>query len=233
MKIAMWSGPRNLSTAMLYAFGNRPDFAVWDEPFYAAYLNETGIDHPMRDEILVAHQRDAGMVSERIAGAVPDGKAHWYMKHMPFHMVDGFPLDWAKACVNVHLIRHPARVVASYVAKRENPSLRDIGFTEQVAIFERFPGPVLDSDDIRQDPEALLRKLCDLIGLEFSDAMLRWPAGPKSFDGAWAPHWYGSVHRSNGFAGAEGALPVLAGASQDLVEAALPSYEKLYALRIR
>ncbi len=233
MKIAMWSGPRNLSTAMLYSFGNRSDFSVWDEPFYAAYLKASGISHPLRDEVLLAHQGDAEKVAANIAGPVPGGRAHWYMKHMPFHMLESFPLEWAEDCVNVHLIRHPARVVASYVAKRENPTLQDIGFAEQVRIFDRFPGPVLDSDDIRANPEGMLRKLCDSIQLEFSPAMLSWPAGPKPFDGAWAPHWYGAVHRSTGFAGAEGPLPELSGASADLVEMALPSYRKLYESRLR
>ncbi len=233
MKIAMWSGPRNLSTAMLYSFGNRSDFSVWDEPFYAAYLKASGISHPLRDEVLLAHQGDAETVAADIAGPVPGGRAHWYMKHMPFHMLESFPLEWAEDCVNVHLIRHPARVVASYVAKRENPTLQDIGFAEQVRIFDRFPGPVLDSDDIRANPEGMLRKLCDSIQLEFSPAMLSWPAGPKPFDGAWAPHWYGAVHRSTGFAGAEGPLPELSGASADLVEMALPSYRKLYESRLR
>ncbi len=233
MKIAMWSGPRNLSTAMLYSFGNRSDFSVWDEPFYAAYLKASGISHPLRDEVLLAHQGDAEKVASDIAGPVPGGRAHWYMKHMPFHMLESFPLEWAEDCVNVHLIRHPARVVASYVAKRENPTLQDIGFAEQVRIFDRFPGPVLDSDDIRVNPEGMLRKLCDSIQLEFSPAMLSWPAGPKPFDGAWAPHWYGAVHRSTGFAGAEGPLPELSGASADLVEMALPSYRKLYESRLR
>lgn len=223
----MWSGPRNLSTAMMYAFGNRADFAAWDEPFYAAYLKATGIDHPMRDEVIAAHESDQAKVAARCVGPIPDGKANFYMKHMPFHMVDGFPLDWAKDCVNVHLIRHPARVVASYVAKRENPVMRDIGFAEQTRLFEVLPGPVVDSADIRRDPEGMLRKLCDAIGLEFDPTMLAWEAGPKPFDGAWAPHWYGAVHRSTGFAGAEGPLPVLEGAAAELVEAALPHYQRL------
>ena len=107
MKIAMWSGPRNLSTACMYSFGNRADFAAWDEPFYAAYLNTTGIDHPMREDVLSAHDADPFSVSERCAGDVPDGREHWYMKHMGFHMCDGFPLNWAESCVNIHLIRHP------------------------------------------------------------------------------------------------------------------------------
>ena len=207
MRIAMWSGPRNISTAMMYAFGNRPDFAAWDEPFYAPYLLATGIDHPMREEILRTHETDAAKVAAACAGAVPGGKKHFYMKHMPLHMVEGFPLDWARDCVNVHLIRHPARVVASYSAKRERPTLRDIGFEQQAALYERFPGPVLDSVDIRRDPEGMLKKLCDIIGLDFNPAMLSWPAGPKEFDGVWAAHWYGAVHRSTGFAGEEGPLP--------------------------
>ena len=227
MKIAMWSGPRNLSTAMMYAFGNRADFAAWDEPFYAAYLKASGIDHPMRDAVLAEHETDPAKVADQCAGTIPGGKAHWYMKHMPFHMVDGFPLDWAEDCVNVHLIRHPARVVASYVAKRENPVMRDIGYEEQTRLFEVLPGPVIDSADIRRDPEGMLRKLCDAIGLDFDPAMLAWEAGPKPFDGAWAPHWYGAVHRSTGFAGAEGDLPKVEGAARKLVEAALPHYERM------
>lgn len=223
MKIAMWSGPRNLSTAMMYAFGNRADFEAWDEPFYAAYLAATGIDHPMRDKVLATHETDANAVGERIKSAT----GNLYMKHMGFHMEPKFPLDWAEGCVNVHLIRHPARVVASYVAKRESPTLRDIGFEQQLEIFERFPGPVIDSADIRRDPEGMLRKLCAEIGLEFDRAMLAWLAGPKSFDGVWAPHWYNAVHKSTGFAGAEGPLPDAQGAAADLVDAALPYYREL------
>lgn len=233
MKIAMWSGPRNLSTAMMYAFGNRADFAAWDEPFYGAYLARTGIDHPMREEIIAGTETDSGTVGETISGPVPDGKPYWYMKHMGFHMCDEFPLDWAEDCVNVHLIRHPARVVASYVAKREKPNLRDIGFEQQVEIFERFPGPVIDSYDVRQDPEGMLRALCAEIGLGFDPAMLVWDAGPKPFDGVWAPHWYDAVHRSTGFAGAEGSLPKLEGEAAELVEAALPYYEAMFSQRLR
>ena len=227
MKIAMWSGPRNLSTAMMYAFGNREEFAAWDEPFYAAYLKTTGIDHPMRDAVLLAHETDPEKVANCIRGDVPGGKKHWYMKHMGFHMCDGFPLDWAVDCVNIHLIRHPARVIASYSAKRENPSLQDIGFKQQTEVFANFPGPVIDSDDIRADPEAMLRKLCEVINLGWDPAMLTWSAGPKPFDGAWAPHWYKSVHNSKGFAGKEADLPALTGRSAELLEQALPFYRHL------
>ena len=232
MRIAMWSGPRNLSTAMMYAFAARGDCAVWDEPFYAAYLETSGIDHPMREAITADNVTDPAEVAARCTGPIPSGQPHFYMKHMPFHMLPGFPLDWAESCVNVHLIRHPSRVVASYEAKREHPTLADIGFAEQAALFERLPGPVIDATDIRADPAGMLQKLCAEIGLPWNDSMLAWPAGPKPFDGTWAPHWYGAVHRSTGFAGAEGPLPELTGASAALAREALPFYEALSELRL-
>ena len=225
----MWSGPRNLSTAMMYAFGARPDFAVWDEPFYAAYLAATGLDHPMRDEILTAGESDPGKVAARCLGPVPEGKPHFYMKHMPHHMIDRFPLDWAEQCVNVHLLRHPARVVASYLAKREAPTLDDIGYRQQAELYRRIGGVVIDSADVRKDPRRALSALCEHIGLPFDAAMLHWPEGGHRSDGAWAPHWYGAVHRSTGFAGPEGPLPALEGEAAALVRAAMPFYEELLA----
>lgn len=224
MKIAMWSGPRNLSTAMMYAFGNRPDFAVWDEPFYAPYLAKAGYDHPMADQITAAHEVDPIKVAARCVGPIPDGKPHFYMKHMPHHMLPDFPLDWADGCINIHLIRHPARVIASYGAKRDAVVLDDIGFVQQSALYRRFGGVVVDSADIRADPEGMLRKLCDRIDLPFSPAMLSWPAGPKVEDGVWARHWYEAVHRSTGFAGAEGPPPQLVGMAAELLREALPHY---------
>lgn len=232
MRIAMWSGPRNISTAMMYAFGNRADFSAWDEPFYAPYLATTGLEHPLRESIIAGHETDAEKVAERCVGVISSGKQHLYMKHMPLHMLDGFPLEWADACVNVHLIRHPARVVASYAAKRENPTSADLGYAQQSELYERLPGPVLDSADIRADPEGMLRKLCSIIGLPFDGAMLKWPAGPKSFDGVWATHWYNAVHRSTGFAGPEGPLPDFEPNLSALVDSAMPHYRALEARKL-
>lgn len=229
MRIAMWSGPRNLSTAMMYSFGARADFSVMDEPFYAAYLAASGADHPMAAQIMQAHETDPNKVE--ITCSAP-GTPHLYMKHMPHHMLDGFPMDWAKDCVHVHLIRHPARVIASYTAKREAPTLEDIGFVQQAALFDRIGGHVIDSTDIRADPERMLRLLCDAIDLPFDPAMLHWPAGPRAEDGVWAAHWYGAVHQSTGFAGAEGEMPLLEPDMAALAAQALPFYERLAACKL-
>lgn len=232
MRIAMWSGPRNLSTAMMYAFGARGDTEVRDEPFYAAYLAATGLDHPMREAVIASQPVDPAVVAAQ-CGSDPARKAHVYQKHMALHMLPDFPLDWAEGCVNVHLIRHPARVVASYGAKRPEMTPDDIGFRQQVALHDRLGGVVIDSADIRAAPEAMLRRLCDAIGLPFDPGMLRWPAGGHPSDGVWAAHWYGAVHRSTGFAGPEGPLPDLDPGAERLVAAAMPHYERLAALALR
>lgn len=221
----MWSGPRNLSTAMMYSFGARADFGIMDEPFYAAYLEKSGADHPMRDEILASQKTDPESVASICTQT--NGTPHLYMKHMPHHMLDGFPLDWAQDCVNIHLLRHPARVIASYAAKRESPTLEDIGYAQQLALFETLGGVVIDSTDIRADPERALRGLCDAIELAFDPAMLHWPAGPRAEDGVWAAHWYNAVHKSTGFAGAEAPLPDLDGQAAEVLAQALPFYEAM------
>jgi Sulfotransferase domain len=151
------------------------------------------------------------------------------MKHMAQHMIDDMPLDWAEGAVHVHLIRHPARVIASYAAKREAPTLEDIGFIQQQSLFEQLGGVVIDSHDIRENPKAMLKALCAGIGLIWTPDMLRWSAGGHADDGVWAVHWYGAVHQSTGFAGAEGALPVLSDRYRALCDAALPAYRAMQA----
>lgn len=237
MRIAMWSGPRNLSTAMMYSFGNRADCAVVDEPFYAFYLARTGLEHPMRAEVMAAQSDDPETVVQSLIGPVPGGRAHFYQKHMCHHMVDGVPRDWMGAMRNVFLIRHPARVIASYTEKHDALTLEGIGFVQQAQMFDEVAAAggdplVIDSHDIRANPEAMLRRLCEALGLEWDAGMLRWPSGGHPQDGAWAPHWYGAVHRSTGFAGAEGALPELAGAAAELAEAAMPFYRRLEAVKL-
>ncbi|WP_102224066.1 sulfotransferase-like domain-containing protein [Acidimangrovimonas sediminis] len=230
MRIAMWSGPRNLSTAMMYAFAQRADCAVWDEPFYAAYLKVTGIDHPMRDEILAAGETDPNDVAEACIGPIPQGKSLFYQKHMAQHMVAGMPLDWADRVTNVFLIRHPAYVVASYAKKREAPVEEDLGFVRLAELFDRLGGDapiVVDSADIRRAPVAMLQKLCTRLGIDYDPAMTRWPAGGNPADGVWSPHWYGAIHASTGFSKMEGDPPELTGDYARLVEEAMPHYLRM------
>ncbi|MGB8813175.1 MAG: HAD family hydrolase [Paracoccaceae bacterium] len=234
----MWSGPRNLSTAMMYAFSARGDCAVWDEPFYAAYLDATGINHPMRAEIIAAHEPDPDVVAAMCKGPIPQGQRLFYQKHMTLHMIPEFDRRWMRSCTNVFLIRHPARVVASYAKKREGPTLHDIGFTQQAELFDEVADwsgtapVVIDSDDIRADPAGMLQKLCSALNISFTRNMLRWPAGGNAADGVWAPHWYGAVHRSTGFDGAEGPLPDLGGTYAELARQALPYYQRLSEFRL-
>ena len=238
MRIAMWSGPRNLSTAMMYSFAARGDCAVWDEPFYGVYLARTGLDHPLRDEILAASETSAVVVNARLLGPAPDGKAHYYHKHMTQHMLPGMDVSFAAECVNVFLIRHPARVIASYHAKRESPTEADLGFRRQVELFDQIshlagkPPPVLDAAEIRANPSTALRALCDAISLPFTENMLSWPGGGHSGDGVWAKHWYAVAHASTGFAGAEGTLPAVPHDLAGLYDKTMPAYEYLAAQRL-
>jgi hypothetical protein len=236
----MWSGPRNISTAMMRSFGNRSDCAVSDEPFYAAYLAETGLDHPMRDEVLASQPTDWRAVAAALAGPAPGGAKVWYQKHMTHHMLDGFGLDWADGAVNAFLIRDPARVLASYVVKRGEVTLADIGVERQRELFEReadrlgAPPPVVEGRDVLADPAGTLGRLCAALGIAFDAAMLVWPAGPRDSDGVWAPAWYDAVERSTGFGPPpdETASPGLTDDLRRIAEAARPHYERLAAFRL-
>ena len=233
VRIAMWSGPRNLSTAMMRSFGNRPDCAVIDEPFYAAYLTLSGVDHPMRDEILRRHETDWRKVAAELAGPVPGARPIFYQKHMTHHMLPEIGRDFMRACRHAFLIRHPARVLASYAAKREDVTLRDIGFVEQEALFEEAtsmigePPPVVDADTLLAEPRQILALLCKALGIPFDERMLGWRPGPRPTDGVWSLHWYDAVNRSTGFAPAS-PMPRLEDRAIRAIEAqALPIYERL------
>lgn len=205
VRIAMWSGPRNISTAMMRSWGNRPDTFVCDEPFYAFYLRETGREHPGRDEVVAAGETDSGKVIEQLTGPVPNRKPIFYQKHMTHHLLPGIDREWLGSVTNCFLIRDPAEVIVSYVKKNHEPSLEDIGFVQQAEIFdwvcERTSSvpPVIDARDVLENPERILRLLCDAIAVEFTEAMLSWPPGLRQTDGIWAKHWYEEVAASTSF----------------------------------
>ena len=241
VRIAMWSGPRNISTAMMRSFENRSDTVVVDEPFYAAFLAETGADHPMRDEVLASQPTRWRDVANALSGPTPTGAAVWYQKHMTHHMLPDFGLDWANDCHNAFLIRAPEAVLASYTLKRENVTLADIGVERQRELFERecdrigAAPPVIDSADVLADPRAILGKLCAAIGIEFSDRMLNWPAGKRESDGVWAPVWYEAVERSTEFGPprAPAEMKNVGDNLRRIADAARPHYERLAAFRLR
>jgi hypothetical protein len=205
VRIAMWSGPRNISTAMMRAFGAREDCAVSDEPFYAAYLSATGLEHPMREAVIASQPTYWRQVAAAMIGPIPDGRPLWYQKHMTHHMLPEFGADWIDKLVNVFLIRAPEAVLASYAQKRSDFTLAEIGLPAQVALFERTAQrlgkapPVISGADVLADPRRALWALCSAVGIGFSEAMLSWPPGRRPSDGVWAPAWYSAVETSTGF----------------------------------
>jgi len=205
VRIAMWSGPRNISTAMMRAWGNRSDTAVIDEPFYACYLKMTGKKHPGADEVIAAGETDWRKVVNRLIGPAPEGKRIVFQKQMAHHLLPGIEREWLGHVTNCFLIREPGEVITSYAKKRENPALEDLGFVQQAEIFDFVSArtnsvpPVIDAKDVLRNPERMLRLLCRAVGVEFSDSMLSWPPGLRPSDGVWARHWYGEVAQTTSF----------------------------------
>ena len=239
IRIAMWSGPRNISTALLRSWGNRPDTFVSDEPLYAHYLAETGLDHPGRDEILAAMETGWERVVAALTGPVPEGRALWYQKHMAHHLLPGVGRAWLAGFRQAFLIRDPRAMLLSLDKVTPNPRLEDTGLPQQVELFDevrRATGatpPVIDSRDVLEAPEPMLRALCDALGVAFTPAMLSWPAGRRDTDGVWAPHWYAQVEASTGFGPyVERDEPLPAHLEPVLAEC-LPIYRALYAVRLQ
>jgi hypothetical protein len=233
MRIAMWSGPRNISTAMMRAWENREDTAVIDEPFYAHYLVETGVNHPGRDDVIAAQENDAAKVATTLTGPIPGGKTIWYQKHMTQHMLPGMPLNWLDRVTNCFLIRDPERVAASFTIQRPDAAAWELGFEQQARLFDHVcdrlghAPPVIDAADVLKDPRGILGALCVRLGIPFTDRMLHWPPGPRASDGVWAPHWYAAVERSTGFAPYRSRSDKLTAFQQRLADQCRPHYEKL------
>ena len=238
IRIAMWSGPRNLSTAMMRSFGSRADTSVSDEPFYGAYLKATGDPQPMADAVIAAMDCDWASVAQAMTGAAPGDAPVWYQKHMVHHMVGPIAYDDLPGLTHAFLIRDPARVVASYSAKRVAVRPEHLGTERQVEFFEReadrlgHAPPVIDSADVLRDPPGTLERLCAALGIEWDPAMLRWEKGIRDTDGIWASHWYDAVAASEGFGPPENMPLALDDDAKQVAEQCRPFYEQLAAHKL-
>ena len=238
IRIAMWSGPRNLSTAMMRSFGSRADTFVTDEPFYGAYLKATGDPQPMADEVIASTDCDWASVARTMIGPCPAGAPIWYQKHMAHHMVGPIAHDDLPGLTHAFLIRDPERVVASYVSKRVEVRPEHLGVERQVEYFEREADrlgrapPVVDSADLLADPPGMLERLCGALGIAWDRAMLGWEPGIRATDGIWASHWYDAVAASTGFGPPDIGPVELDAESRRIADRCRPYYERLAAHRI-
>jgi len=239
VRIAMWSGPRNISTAMMRSWGNRPDAFVCDEPFYACYLNATGLEHPGAAEVIATGETNPRNVIERLVGEIPEGLPIFYQKQMTHHLLPEIDRAWLAAVTNCFLIRDPREVIVSYIRKNNDPTLEDVGFVQQAEIFDwvcertgTIP-PVIDARDVLENPRKVLGLLCEAISVEFLEAMLSWPAGPRETDGIWAKHWYREVLTSTTFRRpSSGEAPEVPERLRPVYERSRECYERLYQRRL-
>lgn len=238
-RIAMWSGPRNISTAMMRSWGSRSDTAVYDEPFYAHYLSHTGHDHPSGDEVMATYPTDWQEIVELLIGDIPDGKSVHYQKHMTHHMLGHIDKVWMLELTNCFLIRDPRRMILSFSKVIPNPTSEQMGLSQQVDIFNyiheqtgEIP-PVIAAKDVLCNPRETLSKLCDAIGVPFDPAMLEWEAGRRDTDGVWAKHWYKSVEQSTEFMPYREDDTPLPAHLQATYDACLPMYEQMAQFCIR
>ena len=205
LRIAMWSGPRNISTAMMRAWENRGDCAVSDEPLYAHYLAYTGADHPGRDEVIAAGETDWRRVTDALVGPAPGGRPLWYQKHMTHHLLPNIDRGWLRNLTHCFLIRDPADMITSFIKHVPDATLLDTGYPQQIEIFNlvrKWMGktpPVIDARDVQNHPREVLGALCEMLGLPFSERMLSWEPGLRKTDGVWAKYWYKEVESTTCF----------------------------------
>ena len=231
------SGPRNISTALMYSFAQRPGCAVIDEPFYGPYLQRTGLEHPGRDQILAQIPNSVEASVDRIQNHCEQGYAELYLKNMAHHMVE-MPWDWAYDAAHIFWIRHPRKVIRSFAKVWPHVGLSDIGIEEQVEqwkLLGDFPGPriIVDSDEMLANPTLAFSKICAALEFPPIEAMFQWEKGPKPYDGPWSPYWYAKVHDSSGFGLPSPLRETLTGRYLELEQQALPYYEELWRQRLR
>ena len=198
MRIACWSGPRNISTALMRSWSSRNDTFVSDEPFYAYYLKEQQLKHPMYEEIIEYYPNTYDDVVKSLISEIPNDKEHWYQKHMAHHLIDLNNIDWIKKFQNCILIRHPKDVINSYIKKNTLNHVDELGYTQQYKIMRYLDKVgkkfiVIDSNILLNNPEKILSQWCNSISLEFDSSMLKWQKGNHPQDGIWWKHWYDNV----------------------------------------
>lgn len=235
--IAMWSGPRNISTTMMRSFGNRADAAAIDEPFYAHYLSRTGADHPYRNETLAAYPSQWPAVIDWIEAPPAGGQKLLFLKHIAYHLPDDVDFSFLLDHRNFLLIRDPRAMVASFADKLEDAAPIARSFAIERRIFEYlsardFPCPVLDAADILKAPEPTLKALCAALDIEFDQRMLSWAPGPRPEDGPWAPHWYDAVWASTGFKPYVEKKPKLSSALEAVAARSTADYRYLFDRRM-
>jgi hypothetical protein len=237
-RIAMWSGPRNISTAMMRAWGNRADTFVCDEPFYAYYLRATGAKHPLAAEIVAHQESNPEAVAAWLSGAPPADKTIFYQKQMTHHLLPEVDRSWLARVTNCFLIRDPHEVLTSYLKKNYEPTAADLGFPQQLDIYDWVCAhtgqrpPIIDARDVLENPRTVLSRLCEVLSIPFDEAMLAWPPGFRETDGIWAPHWYTEVIHSTTFAPYRPKNDAIPAHLQHVYEECLECYNKLHSLRI-
>ncbi len=235
-RICLWSSPRNLSTALMYSFAQRPDTIALDEPLYAHYLWITGAGHPGREEVLQSQEPDGEKVIEKVLLAQYEEPVVFF-KQMTHHLVS-ISSGFLGKMYNIIYIRNPAQIIASYAQVRTEVTMQDIGIAAQWQLFQKlqeakFPCIVLDSGELLKDAENVLRQLCASLDIPFDAAMLQWPAGPKKEDGVWAKYWYANVHSSTRFEKQATSGRALAPHLQPLYEESKMYYDLLFPYSIK
>ena len=248
IRIAMWSGPRNISTALMRSWGNRPDTVVIDEPFYAYYLKTTGKNHPGADDVIASGETDWRKAVKRLTRPIPNGKRILYQKQMTHHFLPEVDRQWLSTITNCFLIRDPREVILSYIRKNPDPTLEDLGFVQQTKIFDFVVGTsrsvvrgrrsapslpfVVDAKDVLENPERMLRLLCDAVDVEFDNAMLSWPPGLRDTDGIWAKYWYDKVATSTSFQPYKPREGIVPDRLREIYEQFRECYDRLYQHRL-
>ena len=238
IRIAMWSGPRNISTAMMRSFENRDDAVVIDEPFYAYYLSKTDLNHPGKEKVLKSQSTNWDHVVNLINGNIPNKKMIWYQKHMVHHIIEDKDIQWVKSFNNLFLIRHPQEVIISYLKQKKIEGINDLGFLHQMNLFNKIKNItgeypiVFEAKDILSDPEKYLRKMCEYLNINFSNKMLNWPKGPRDTDGVWSTYWYKNVIESTSFKPYKASNKQVPKEYDNLLEECLQHYNYLNSFKI-